>query len=454
MRPALVLARVMHNLTRLLPRAGCIVMAWENWKSSRFEAKLLPVAGSAAWLALLFVAAHFLDFGNPYLPFAIAGGLIFYVRCAPGLQERIIGLLLAGGFALVVRFPHTGNWIIAGGSIVALGGLAAFLMLGWRWIWADASQRRQSWAMFAPAAALVFFVFSAQRALSLANLLYPKTYDLYLYVADGSFGFQPSFLAGKAMAASYVFRAACLLVYLSLPFVMALVYALRLPKGAEQPSWDVITLLMAAGIGGWALYNVVPATGPIYVFREMFPWQVLPYHSLSRLFLEQIPVDPDAPRNAIPSLHLAWVVLLYWSAKGLSRSLRIFLAVYFALTLLATLGTGEHYFVDLVAGLPFALFIQALVSPGLKVAFSRRAIAASMGLGLTFAWLMLVRYAAKTMLVSRVLPWGLVAVTVAAVWMMNSWYSAAPTQSSEDSTPSMPPNGISPTKTMAAGAQN
>ena len=415
---------------------------------------MLRVAASAAWLALLFAAAHLLDFSNPYLPFAVAGGLIFYLRSAPRLPEKIICLLLAGGFALAVRFPQAHNWIIAGASILALGGLAAFLMLGWQWLWAEASPRRQTWAMIAPAATLVFFVFSAQRALSLANLLYPKTYDLYLYVVDGSFGFQPSFIAGKAMAASYVFRESCLLAYLSLPFVMALVYALRLPKGAEQPSWGVITLLMAAGAGGWALYNVVPATGPLYVFRNLFPSQALPYRALSRFFLERIPVDPEAPRNAIPSLHLAWVVLLYWSAKGLSRSLRIFLAVYFVLTVVATLGTGEHYFVDLVAGIPFALFIQALVSPELKVAFSRRAVVASVGLGLTFGWLMLVRHAARAMLISPALPWGLTVVTIAAVWALNSWHSAVPTQSADGPATSSQPSAVSAVKTMAAAARN
>ena len=415
---------------------------------------MLRVAASAAWLALLFVAAHLLDFGNPYLPFAVGGGLIFYLRSAPRLQEKMIWLLLSGAFGSAVRFPHAHNWIIAGASILALGGLAAFLMLGWRWIWAEACQRRQAWAMIAPAATLVFFVFSAQRALSLANLIYPKTYDLYLYVVDGAFGFQPSFIVGKAMAASYVFHESCLLAYLSLPFVMALVYALRMPKGAEQPSWGVITLLMAAGAGGWALYNVVPATGPLYVFHNLFPSQALPYRALSRLFLERIPVDPEAPRNAIPSLHLAWVVLLYWSAKGISRSLRIFLAVYFVLTLLATLGTGEHYFVDLVAGLPFALFIQALVSPELKVTFSRRAIVASAGLGLTVGWLMLVRHAAKAMLISPALPWGLTVVTIAAVWALNSWQSAAPTQSSDDTATSSQRDAVSAVKTMAAAARN
>ena len=201
---------------------------------------------------------------------------------------------------------------------------------------------------------MVFFVLSAQRALSLANVLYAKTFDLYLYVFDGSFGFQPSFLMGRAMAASSLLRVACLLTYISLPFVMALVYALRLPKGTERPSWDIITLFLLAGLGGWALYNVVPATGPVYVFADSFPWRSLPYKSLPRLFLELVPVNSDIPRNAIPSLHMAWAMLLYWNTKGLSRGLRYFLAIYVGMTVVSTLGTGEHYFVDLVAGVPFA----------------------------------------------------------------------------------------------------
>ncbi len=428
-------------------------MAWEQWKTSSSESKLLSAVGSVVWLGLLLAAARFLDLGEPYLPFAIAGGLIFYLRTGPKLPEVVVWLLCSAVFAEIVRFPHSENWIITGSSVLALGGFAGFLMLGLRWIWSDPSNRRQSWAMLAPAAGMVFFVFSAQRALSFANLLHPKTYDLYLYIVDGSLGFQPSFIAGKAMAASYLFRAACLVAYLSLPFVMALVYALRLPKGTERPSWDIIVLLMTAGFGGWALYNIVPATGPIYLFGSAFPFQTLPYQSLSKLFLETVPVRPDVPRNAIPSLHVAWVVLLYWSSKGFSRSLRIFLAIYLALTVVSTLGTGEHYFVDLVAGLPFALFVQALVSPGIKTAFSRRAIVAGSGLGLTFAWLLIVRFAPKAMLISPILPWTLVAATVLTVWMLNSWYSASPGQSSEVPSAMPLPNGSPQTKTMSAGSQ-
>jgi PAP2 superfamily len=215
-------------------------------------------------------------------------------------------------------------------------------------------------------------------------------------------------------------RIPALLVYTSLPFVMALIYALRMPKGTEKPTWDIITLFMLAGIGGWALYNLLPASGPAYVFRADFPWNSLPYSMLRRLALDRIPVNPDVPRNAIPSLHMAWVVLLFWNTKGLSRALRIFMAVYLALTVVSTLGTGEHYFVDLIAGVPFALFVQAVVWSGRKPNLSVRATAAASGLGLTLAWMLLVRFGAKWMLISPILPWALLIATCLTVWRIRA----------------------------------
>lgn len=421
-------------------------MAWETWKTSIPVRKLLWIACSAFWLALFLLLARALDLNVPYLPLAIAGGLVFYLRLSPRVPELVAWVVLSAGFGLVVRSPRDHSWINAGSGILALFGLGGFCILGLRWLWSEASERRKAYAMFAPAASLVFFVFSAQRALSLANLLYPKTFDLYLYAFDGSFGFQPSFLAGRAMAASFVLRIACLLTYVSLPFVMALVYALCMPKGTERPSWDLITLFLLAGISGWALYNMVPATGPAYVFGADFPWHSLPYRSLPRLLLERIPVNPDIPRNAIPSLHMAWVILLCWNAKGLSRALRIFLAVYLTLTVVSTLGIGEHYFVDLIAGLPFALFVQVMVSPGQKLAFSRRLPAAGSALGLTLAWLLLARFGTKWMLVSPILPWVLVAATGVAVWRIKAWASEAASGSAQPSDAAPPP------QTLAFGA--
>jgi hypothetical protein len=397
-------------------------MAWETWKYSSAGRKLLSISTTAALIVFFILAARTLDLTVPYLPLAIAGGMAFYLRNWPPVQELIAWIVASQGFALVVRFPHEHNWINTGAGVMSLFGLGAFLMLGLRWLWSTGADRRRTYAVLAPGVAMVLFVLSAQRALSLANVLYAKTFDLYLYVFDGSFGFQPSFLMGRAMAASSLLRVACLLTYISLPFVMALVYALRLPKGTERPSWDIIALFLLAGLGGWALYNIVPATGPVYVFADSFPWRSLPYKSLPRLLLEVVPVNSTIPRNAIPSLHMAWAVLLYWNTKGLSRSLRVFLAVYVALTVVSTLGTGEHYFVDLVTGVPFALAVQAVVSPDRKAEFPRRAVAAGTGLALTMTWLLLVRFGAKWMLVSPILPWSLVALSGIAVWRVKNWF--------------------------------
>jgi hypothetical protein len=410
-------------------------MPWEIWKSSTLARKLLYLIGSALWLAFFLLVARALDLRIPYLPLAIAGGLIFYLRNWPTTPELAVWFLSSAGFAAIVRFPHDHNWINAASGILALFGIGAFLMLGLRWLWSGATERRRTYAVLAPAAALVFFVLSAQRALSLANLLYPKTYDLYLYLVDGCFGFQPSFLMGRAMAHSAILRIAADLTYVSLPFVMALVYALRLPKQTERPSWDLITLFLLAGLGGWALYNIVPATGPAYVFAASFPWQALPYRSLHRLFLELVPVNGNIPRNAIPSLHMAWVMLLYWNTKGQSRAMRAFLAIYVALTVVSTLGTGEHYFTDLVAGIPFAFAVQAIVAPDTKSAFSRRALAAASGLSLTLFWLLLVRFAAKLMLLSPILPWGLTAATIVMVWRIKVWFDSQSTSSTQTPSP-------------------
>jgi len=405
------------------------IMAWESWKSSDVDGKLLRLLGSALWFAAILFAARYLDLTVPYLPLAIAGALIFYLRVAPRISEIAAWVLLSAALSMIVRFPNDHNWINTASGILGLFGLGAFLMLGLRWLWSAGFERNNAYAMLAPAGAIVFFVLSAQHALGLANVLYPKTLDLYLYVFDGSFGFQPSFLMGRAMAASAILRFASLLTYVSLPFVMALVYALQMPKHAERPSWDVVTLFMLAGLGGWALYNVLPATGPAYILASDFPWRPLPYTVLHRLFLQAIPVNPDVPRNAIPSLHLAWVLLLWWNCKGLSRALRVFMAVYLALTVVSTLGTGEHYFVDLVAALPFALCVQAVVSPNSNSTVFRRALVGASGLAMTLGWQLLVRFGTKAMLLSPALPWGLVALTGILVWKIKSWFeSSAPSQ--------------------------
>lgn len=426
-------------------------MSWESWKSVSSERKLLWIFVSAAYCVVLVLAARAVDLKEPYLSFAIAGGFIFYLRVHSKAADLIFLIIFSAGFALVVRFPRTKGPITDMASIFCLLGFSAFLMFGLRWIWSAPARRRETIAMLAPATALVFFVFAAQHALNLANLLHATTYDLYLYAADGAFGFQPSFLFGRAMAASSVLRITCLLAYFSLPLVMALGCALCLPRNAARPSWDLVSLLMLTGLGGWAVYNILPATGPIHVFGASFPWHPLSYDWLPKLLLGKVPVPRDVPRNAIPSLHMAWAWLLYWNTKRSAWACRMFLAVYLGLTVVATLGTGEHYLVDLITALPFALTFQAVGSPGSKQMLSQRVLAATCGLVLSLGWLSLVRYGLKIMLVSPAVPWVFSAMTCYAVYKIYRWSSSLPDQPEPEVNQSDLPVGLAAEKAFSIG---
>jgi hypothetical protein len=66
------------------------------------------------------------------------------------------------------------------------------------------------------------------------------------------------------------------------------------------------------------------------------------------------------PRNCLPSLHFGWALLLLWNCRG--RAMETFGSIYLFLTALATVGLGEHYFVDLIASVPFCAAVQAIAT--------------------------------------------------------------------------------------------
>jgi hypothetical protein len=69
----------------------------------------------------------------------------------------------------------------------------------------------------------------------------------------------------------------------------------------------------------------------------------------------------NAARNCMPSLHLAWAALLWLNAR--QGWLRRFALGFVFATAFATLATGEHYVLDLVAAIPFVLAVQLLSEP-------------------------------------------------------------------------------------------
>src|ERR1700674_3028607 len=188
-------------------------------------------------------------------------------------------------------------------------------------------------------------------------MLHPKTFYLYLYSVDSSLRVQFSFLLGQMFSRYQWLRFASLLFYIALPVPLALVYAAHL-RLKDKKAFPVMLAFLVTGPIGVLFYNMVPACGPVHVFGQNFPWHPLSTSQATHMVLETIPLK--GARNAIPSLHMAWVLLAWWNSRGLSRLRRVIALAFVICTVLETRGTGEHYFVDLVVAFPFAVMVRAL----------------------------------------------------------------------------------------------
>ena len=400
-------------------------MAWE--KLSRRDASVPLVCASAVWVAFVFAGARLTDFNEPYLPFAIAGTSAFFLRAKLSRWEIYAWLLISALLVKVIHLPYVPFWILRVAASMALLGFGAAIILGLRAIWSEREGREKAFALLAPALILIVFIFGCARVLSLTSGVSPQTDDAWLYAFDGSLGFQPSFSVGKIMYDSIFLTRTSMLTYLALPFAMAVVCAWQIPIGAVRISWYMLTVLLVAGVGGWLLYNVVPGTGPIYAFGQDFPWKALPYPDLPRFVLGKMTIATTIPRNAMPSLHVGWAVLLCWNSRKLPVALRSALLVFLIFTVFATLGSGQHYLVDLVGSLPFALTVQAAAYMAFRNQFSARRFrlitAALAGVALTSIWLAIVRFGVELALKSPIIPWTLVLVTIATALWLQHWIS-------------------------------
>jgi hypothetical protein len=312
---------------------------------------------SLAITAAVAACALSINLDLPYLGYAVASAFLFHVHSKPGWKQ----LLLAVAIAVVLgamRFLIIGYPPDMSGFKAAMLGLGSFLVLAIRAVNSTGIERKRLFALLGPAFGLAFFIFAVQHALIFSGQLYPQTFDLYLYTFDASFGFQPSFAFARIFHRSVIVRDIGYLTYQTLPLAMALVYLGYIDPRATKPNWRLLQLFFGTGLLGWLFYNFVPATGPVYAFPGVFPYAAVS-HPFSQPLLHRISVNPAFPRNAIPSLHVAWVLLLWWSRGPFPRWVRAALLLYLFMTLIATLGTGEHYFVDLIAAVPFALLVES-----------------------------------------------------------------------------------------------
>jgi len=122
------------------------------------------------------------------------------------------------------------------------------------------------------------------------------------------------------------------------------------------PIWGAVVLCFAertteaaismgiAPLGALPFFLLFPACGPIWINVR------------------------SAPRNCIPSMHMVWVLLLWYYSPRWLRPLAVFVVM---LTAAATLGLGEHYVIDLIVAVPYSLLIVCLVEHRGKLLLNR-----------------------------------------------------------------------------------
>jgi len=326
----------------------------------RFDRQFAIKAGLTAALLAAIVALsiswHFYyeSMANAYLSLALGSALIvlgILGRSWFDLLWVVPGALVLA--ALDYRVMEYKPFFMAAFSFV---GLSALAVLGTHAIWSEAEKRKFLLYGFVPAVLFVGSEWMASTLLDITEALHPKTFDVFLYAFDSSLRVQISFLTGQFLWNFPWVRQFALAIYIALPLPLALVYASQLRRQKEKAVAVMLAFLVTGPIGV-LFYNVLPACGPGHLFGAAFPFH--PLSTAEAMHLNVVPVLMKGARNAIPSLHMAWVLLVWWNSKGLARWIRAIAFVFVALTILATMGTGEHYFIDLVVAFPFSLRVSA-----------------------------------------------------------------------------------------------
>lgn len=155
--------------------------------------------------------------------------------------------------------------------------------------------------------------------------------DPFLLRADAAVGFNHAALYSFVFAHQFLWSV-LKFSYNIMPLALALLWVVQRDSTFRKS-------VLIGSLACWPLYALFPAAGPLYYFEH---------------------IQMDSPRNAMPSMHMFFALAILLNAKGWTA--RLCASGFVLLTIGATLGSGEHYLIDLVAAVPFTFTVQYLAS--------------------------------------------------------------------------------------------
>jgi hypothetical protein len=239
-------------------------------------------------------------------------------------------------------------------------------------------------------------------ALAEAIAFLPHVYDANVVELDGTLGVQPSFVVGALFVRFPDLAWLCAAIYAGVLLPTAILALAEGHHGQRTGLGALSTFLVIAG-AGYVIYHILPVIGPVPYFGDTFPLQSTRAHL-------------PAPRNCMPSLHTAWVLMAFLTSRGMPLA-RLISGLWLALMLLATLGFGEHYLTDLVCAAPFVLALRALCASDLPWSARARWSSAVAGVAVFCVWGLAIRGAIEPAGIPGLVPAMMIAtVTLCVIW--------------------------------------
>jgi hypothetical protein len=170
--------------------------------------------------------------------------------------------------------------------------------------------------------------------------------DLFAFAFDKVLG-EPSFVIGRLMLEFHWLNVSATVCYMLIYPAMLITLSWYFLTQSYDKSIAVSKAIFLSQLVV-LVYIVLPVSGPRYAFPN-FPASFDPTTTAHLISLDAVP-------NGVPSGHITIALLVayfgrrWWLGKVLG-------ALNLVLTMVATLGMGEHYAFDLLAAVPFTAFL-------------------------------------------------------------------------------------------------
>lgn len=318
--------------------------------------------------------------------------------------RRYLALVLVVGSILAAVAFARGYGLLEG---LACIGFTAFLGVALHHVH-DRDARARTTPILLAAALLPIFFVAGVGWTELTRRCLPRVLDSFVYYADTTL-YVHSFHVGQLFARFPFIVPVARYVYSLEWLALLLLWNRQLVD--PRPRMDLLAATIFGSILGITSYYLFPVIGPEPAFGPAFPHRPPPG---SAVFLRAI-VGLPAMRNCVPSMHNAWALLLWWHGRPYERPIRALTWFIVVMTVLATLGFGYHYVIDIFVAWPTALAIQALVTFG-DVRKRRRAFV--IGVTTLLAWMIVLRFGYRALSVIPGLTWALGVATIVSSYLL------------------------------------